>query len=48
MEHGDYGAGGHHKITEDPTNPEMYRLFSEEKIDTLERMDWQGFSSEQP
>jgi len=35
MEHGDYGASRHQKITEDPINSEMYRLCSEEKIDTL-------------
>ena len=47
IESGDYGASRNHKFEEDPTNPEMYLLSFERKIDNLERINWEGFSSEQ-
>jgi hypothetical protein len=47
IESGDYGASRNYKFKEDPTNPEMYVISFERKIDTLERINWEGFSSEQ-
>lgn len=47
IESGDYGASRNYKVKEDPTNPEMYVISFERKIDTLERINWEGFSSEQ-
>jgi hypothetical protein len=47
MELGDYGATGNHKVEIDPTNPEKVIVSSDRRIDALERMNWEGFSSEQ-
>jgi hypothetical protein len=43
---GDYGASTGHSISKDPSDPDKVIFRSKEKISTLKRMNWQGFSSE--
>ena len=47
MEKGDYGATKSHSMRKDPDNPNMVIIETERHIDTLEKMNWEGFSSQQ-
>jgi hypothetical protein len=46
-EEGDYGARISRGVRKDPNNPNMIIIEGDRRIDTLERMGWEGFSSQQ-
>lgn len=47
MEQGDYGASTSRGFRKDPNNPNMYIIEVDRRIETLEEMGWEGFSSKQ-
>ena len=47
MEQGDYGAGIYRGLRKDPNNPNMYIIEMDRRIETLEKIGWEGFSSKQ-
>ena len=46
MEYGDYGATRNHTIEKHPTDPTKVITSSELEVSALEKIDWQGFSSD--
>jgi hypothetical protein len=47
VEESDYGARISRGVRKDPNDPTMIIIKEDRRIDTLEKMGWEGFSSQQ-